>query len=64
MPSTTNGKGFTQQGLKKVDFVNSEGEIRCNDDRAVELIDALEGRYFDDGFTDEHRRTDRFRRRG
>jgi hypothetical protein len=59
----TNGKGFTQQGLKKADFVNSQGEIQCKDDRVVELLDALEGRYFDDGFTDEHRRADRFRKR-
>jgi hypothetical protein len=29
----------------------------------VELVDALEGRYFDDGFSDEHRRADRFRKR-
>jgi hypothetical protein len=59
----TDGKGFTQQGLKKADFVNSKGEIECDDDRVVELLDALEGRYFDDGFSDEHRRADRFRKR-
>jgi hypothetical protein len=59
----TSGKGFTQQGLKKADFVNAKGEIQCDDDRVVELLDALEGRYFDDGFSDEHRRADRFRKR-
>ena len=58
-----NGKGFTQQGLKKADFVNTNGEIQCDDDRVLELLDALEGRYFDDGFSDEHRRADRFRKR-
>lgn len=52
----TNGKGFTRQGLKKADVVNRKGEIECADDRVVELVDALEGRYFDDGFSDEHRR--------
>ncbi|HWF50282.1 MAG TPA: hypothetical protein VG294_06515 [Solirubrobacteraceae bacterium] len=50
-------------GLKKADFVNRQGEIQCDDERVVELLDALEGRYFDDGFTDEHRRADRFRPR-
>jgi hypothetical protein len=59
----TNGKGFVQQGLTKADFVNNKGEIQCDDDRVVELLDALEGRYFDDGFSDEHRRADRFRKR-
>jgi hypothetical protein len=59
----TDGKGFTQQGLKRADFVNNKGEIQCEDDRVVELLDALEGRYFDDGFSDEHRRADRFRKR-
>lgn len=59
----TNGKGFTQQGLKKADFVNRKGEIQCDNDHVVELLDALEGRYFDDGFSDEHRRADRFRPR-
>ena len=59
----TNGRGFTQQGLKKADFVNGKGEIQCDDDRVIELLDALEGRYFDDGFSDEHRRADRFRPR-
>lgn len=59
----TSGKGFAQQGLKKADFVNSKGEIQCDDDRVMELLDALEGRYFDDGFSEEHRRADRFRKR-
>jgi hypothetical protein len=59
----TSGRGFTQQGLKKADFVNRQGEIQCDDERVVELLDALEGRYFDDGFSDEHRRADRFRPR-
>ena len=59
----SNGNGFTHQGLKKADFVNSKGEIQCDNDRVVELLDALEGRYFDDGFSDEHRRADRFRKR-
>lgn len=59
----TNGRGFVQQGLKKADFVNSKGEIQCDDDRVAELLDALEGRYFDDGFSEEHRRADRFRKR-
>ena len=59
----TNGQGFMQQGLKKADFVNRKGEIQCHNDRVMELLDALEGRYFDDGFTDEHRRADRFRKR-
>jgi hypothetical protein len=58
-----NGKGFVQQGLKKADFVNSKGEIQCDDVRVVELLDALEGRFFDDGFSDENRRADRFRKR-
>jgi len=58
------GKGFTQQGLNKADFVNKNGEIECVPERVVELLDALEGRFFDDGFSDEHRRADRFRKRG
>ena len=48
-----NGRGFTTQDLKKKDFVNAKGELHCADDRVLELIDALEGRFFDDGFTTE-----------
>ena len=59
----TDGKGFTHQGLKKADFVNKNGEIECADGRVVELLDALEGRFFGDGFSDEQRRADRFRKR-
>ncbi len=58
-----NGRGFTAQDLKKKDFVNAKGELECADDRVLELIDALEGRFFDDGFTTEKRRADRFRMR-
>jgi hypothetical protein len=58
-----NGRGFTAQDLKKKDFVNAKGELDCADDRVLELIDALEGRFFDDGFTTEKRRADRFRKR-
>jgi hypothetical protein len=59
----TDGRGFKAQGLKKDDFVNKSGEIECVPERVVELIDALEGRFFDDGFSDEKRRADRFRKR-
>lgn len=58
----TNGRGFTAQDLKKRDFVNADGELECADDRVLELLDALEGRFFDDGTT-EKRRADRFRKR-
>ncbi len=58
-----NGRGFIAQDLKKKDFVNAKGELDCADDRVLELIDALEGRFFDDGFTNEKRRADRFRKR-
>jgi hypothetical protein len=58
-----NGRGFTAQDLKKKDFVNAKGELDCADQRVLELIDALEGRFFDDGFTTEKRRADRFRKR-
>lgn len=58
-----NGRGFTAQDLKKRDFVNSKGELACAPERVLELIDALEGRFFDDGFTTEKRRADRFRKR-
>ena len=58
-----NGRGFTAQDLKKKDFVNAKGELDCAEDRVLELIDALEGRFFDDGFTTEKRRADRFRKR-
>ncbi len=58
-----NGRGFTAQDLKKKDFVNAKGELDCAEDRVLELIDALEGRFFDDGFTTEQRRADRFRKR-
>lgn len=57
------GKGFAAQDLKKADFVNAKGELECDPARVVELVDALEGRFFDDGFTTEKRRADRFRRR-
>lgn len=63
MARVTSGSGFTDQGLKKQDFVNTEGELDCADDRVLELIDALEGRYFDDGFSPQKRRADRFRQR-
>ena len=59
----TSGRGFTAQDLKKKDFVNAKGELECKTERVLELIDALEGRFFDDGFTNEKRRADRFRRR-
>lgn len=59
----TNGRGFTAQDLKKKDFVNARGELECADDRVLELLDALEGRFFDDSFTTEKRRADRFRKR-
>lgn len=59
----TSGRGFTNQDLKKKDFVNSKGELECKPKRVLELVDALEGRFFDDGFTNEKRRADRFRKR-
>lgn len=39
------------------------GLRECADDRVLELLDALEGRFFDDAFTTEKRRADRFRKR-
>jgi hypothetical protein len=57
------GAGFMAQDLAKDDFVNASGEIECAPDRVQELLDALEGRYFDDPFSPEKRRADRFRRR-
>jgi hypothetical protein len=33
----TNGRGFTDQDLKKKDFVNAKGELDCADDRVLEL---------------------------
>jgi hypothetical protein len=59
----TDGNGFTAQGLSQDDFVNKSGEIECAPERVGELVDALEGRFFDDGFSDEQRRADRFRKR-
>jgi hypothetical protein len=59
----TSGRGFSAQDLKKKDFVNAKGELECEPGRVLELIDALEGRFFDDGFTSEKRRADRFRKR-
>ncbi len=59
----TNGRGFSAQDLKKKDFVNANGELDCAEDSVIELIDALEGRFFDDGFSTEKRRADRFRKR-
>lgn len=58
-----NGVGFEAQDLNKNDFVNASGEIECQPDRVAHLLDALEGRFFGDAFTDEKRRADRFRRR-
>lgn len=57
------GAGFKAQDLKKSDFVNAKGEIECAPARIVELLDALEGRFFGDAFTDEQRRADSFRKR-
>jgi hypothetical protein len=59
----TNGNGFAASELDKNDFVNSAGEIHCAADRVIELLDALEGRFFDDPFSPEKRRADRFRKR-
>lgn len=59
----SDGAGFEAQDLVPGDFVNQAGEIECELDRVPELLDALEGRFFDDPFTDEHRRADRFRKR-
>jgi len=58
-----NGDGFTSQALEQSDFVNAQGEIECGPARVVELLDALEGRFFGDAFTDEQRRADSFRKR-
>jgi hypothetical protein len=38
-------------------------ELECDPSRAVELLDALEGRFFGDAFSTEKRRADRFRKR-
>jgi hypothetical protein len=59
----TSGRGFAAQDLRKKDFVNGKGELECKPERVLKLIDALEGRFFDDGFTNEKRRADRFRKR-
>lgn len=59
----SSGKGFADQELVASDFVNSKGEIACELGRVPELLDALEGRFFDDAFSTEKRRADRFRRR-
>ena len=59
----SSGAGFTAQDLRKQDFVNAKGEIECEPARVVELLDALEGRFFGDAFSTEKRRADRFRRR-
>ena len=59
----TNGKGFAASDLAKKDFVNAQGEIYCDPSRVMELLDALEGRFFGDPFSPEKRRADRFRRR-
>jgi hypothetical protein len=58
-----NGGGFRAQELQPDDFVNADGEIECDTDRVVELLDALEGRFFGDAFSPEKRRADSFRRR-
>ena len=59
----TTGSGFTDQDLKKAEFVNPNGELDCAPDRVLELIDALEGRFFSDAFTGDPRRADHFRLR-
>jgi hypothetical protein len=59
----TSGSGFTGQDLKKAEFVNANGELDCAPDRVLELIDALEGRFFSDAFTGDPRRADHFRPR-
>lgn len=58
-----NGKGFRDQNLERTDFVNPKGELSCKPERIIELLDALEGRYFGDSFSEEERRADRFRPR-
>lgn len=67
MSRITSGAGFTDQDLKKHDFVNAKGEIACDASRVVELLDALEGRFFTDAFSSpaspEQRRADNFRKR-
>lgn len=57
------GDGFSDQDLAPADFVNSSGEIACKPERVIELLDALEGRFFGDAFSPEKRRADRFRKR-
>jgi hypothetical protein len=57
------GAGFTASDLVPTDFVNAKGEIECAPDRVGELLDALEGRFFEDPFSPEKRRADSFRRR-
>jgi hypothetical protein len=57
------GAGFTASDLIPADFVNPKGEIECAPDRVVDLLDALEGRFFGDPFSPEKRRADSFRRR-
>lgn len=59
----TSGSGFTDQDLKKDEFFNANGELDCTPDRVLELIDALEGRFFSDAFTGDPRRADHFRPR-
>jgi hypothetical protein len=59
----SSGAGFTASDLAPQDFINSNGEIECSPDKVVELLDALEGRFYGDPFSAEKRRADRFRRR-
>jgi hypothetical protein len=59
----SDGAGFKTQKLAPGDFVNKAGEIECDSERVPELLDALEGRFFGDAFSDEDRRADRFRKR-
>jgi hypothetical protein len=47
------GAGYTASDLVPTDFVNAKGEIECAPDRVGELLDALEGRYFEDPFSPE-----------
>lgn len=63
MARITSGSGFTDQDLTKDEFVNANGELDCTPDRVLELIDALEGRFFSDAFTGDPRRADHFRPR-
>ncbi|MGV1048846.1 MAG: hypothetical protein ACOYD4_10035 [Solirubrobacterales bacterium] len=58
-----NGGGFSAQDLTPSDFLNDQGEIHCEAERVVELLDALEGRFFGDAFSAEKRRADNFRKR-